>query len=304
MKVVDILARRSYGMSPAGKGRRPGPSRSAERFFCLGAPRVFNRRMDRAQGDESRSEASEADLLTRPRLGADELRASLEAVRVAQAAARARARSETRWARAMAVGALMLVGATAWAAAHRPGRAHPAASGPSVTSAATPPVQAISTPPAQGIATPPQAVAAPREAAAAERPAPPEVVAPTERSGRAVPRDDGAERAACDAAFSQRSWPAVATTCAAAFEARPDSALAMRVAQAEHRRGLIAVAAGWARKALALDAELPEAFVIVAHAEAGAGRSGSAAEAYRRYLALAPRGWHAAEARRALRAER
>jgi hypothetical protein len=78
----------------------------------------------------------------------------------------------------------------------------------------------------------------------------------------------------------------------------------MRVAQAQHRRGHIAIAADWARKALALDADIPEAFVIVAHAERDAGHERDAAAAYRRYLALAPRGWHAAEARRALRAER
>jgi predicted TPR repeat methyltransferase len=76
------------------------------------------------------------------------------------------------------------------------------------------------------------------------------------------------------------------------------------VAQAQHRRGHIASAADWARKALALDAEIPEAFVIVARAEVGGGHPRAAADAYRRYLTLAPRGWHAAEARRALRALR
>ena len=78
----------------------------------------------------------------------------------------------------------------------------------------------------------------------------------------------------------------------------------MRVAQAQHRRGQIALAAGWARKALALDADIPEAFVIVAHAERSAGHEQAAADAYRRYLTLAPHGWHAAEARRALRSDR
>jgi Tfp pilus assembly protein PilF len=78
----------------------------------------------------------------------------------------------------------------------------------------------------------------------------------------------------------------------------------MRVAQAQHRRGHLATAADWARKALALDANIPEAFVIVARAELGADHDRAADDDYRRYLALAPRGWHAAEARRALRAER
>jgi hypothetical protein len=44
--------------------------------------------------------------------------------------------------------------------------------------------------------------------------------------------------------------------------------------------------------------------VIVARAEVGQGHARAAADAYRRYLTLAPRGWHAAEARRALRANR
>jgi predicted TPR repeat methyltransferase len=190
----------------------------------------------------------------------------------------------------------MAVGVTAWAAAHRPPKARAGATGPKVAAAATP-----------SVATPSRSasIAPPARGAANRSPAPSAAVAPTERSGAAVPGGTGGKVALCDAAFEQRSWTAVASTCAAAFEARPrESALAMRVAQAQHRRGHTASAADWARKALALDAEIPEAFVIVARAEAGAGHARAAADAYRRYLTLAPRGWHAAEARRALRAER
>jgi len=74
----------------------------------------------------------------------------------------------------------------------------------------------------------------------------------------------------------------------------------MRVAQAQHRRGNIAAAGEWASRAIDLDASLPEAFVIQAHAATLEGDTGAAAAAYRRYLALAPRGWHSAEARQAL----
>ena len=251
--------------------------------------------METAQENESRQDLADVDPLARFRLGSDELRASLEAVRSAQASARARARTETRWARAIAAGALMAVGATAWAAAHRPPRAR--ATGPRVALAATPSVAAPQTAPS--IALPP------REAPPAVRPASSEAVEPTERSGAAVPGDSGGQVALCDAAFEQRSWTAIASTCAAAFEARPrESALAMRVAQAQHRRGRLAISADWARKALAVDADIPEAFVIVARAEVGVGHARAAADAYRRYLTLAPRGWHAAEARRALRAAR
>jgi hypothetical protein len=251
--------------------------------------------METAQATESRQDLPEVDPLARPRLGPDALQASLEAVRSAQAAARARARTETRWARVIAGGALMAMGATAWAAAHRPPKARTIANGPRVDAVAL-----VAMPQAAPSITLP-----PSEPPPAARPAPSEAVAPTERPVAAVAGDSGDEVASCNAAFEQRSWVAVASTCGAAFAARPrDSALAMRVAQAEHRRGHLATAADWARKALALDADIPEAFVIVARAEAGAGHARPAATAYRRYLALAPRGWHAAEARRAVRAER
>jgi hypothetical protein len=257
---------------------------------------VFNRGMETAQASESRQDLAEVDPVARLRLGPHELRASLEAVRSAQAAARARTRRETRWARAITAGALMAVAVTGWAAAHRAPRARAVATGATVAAAAP---QVATPQPAPPIVLPPL------EAPRADRPVPSEGLALGERSGAAVAGESGGQIALCDAAFEQRNWSAIASTCAAAFGARPgESALAMRVAQAQHRRGHLATAADWARKALVLDANIPEAFVIVARAEVGAGHARAAADAYRRYLTLAPRGWHAAEARRALRAER
>jgi hypothetical protein len=75
----------------------------------------------------------------------------------------------------------------------------------------------------------------------------------------------------------------------------------MKVAQAFHARGRYADAGTWARRALVLNDVDPEALVIVAHAERRAGHPAAAKSAYRRYLVLAPRGWHAAEARAAVR---
>lgn len=247
--------------------------------------------METAQEGESRQELSEGEPMVGLRLGADDLRTSLEAVRRAQSAARSRARRETRWARLVAVGALMAVGATAWAAVHRPRKERPVAAAPTVATAP----QVAAPQAAPSIATPP------KESPPAERPASTETVAPTVAvAGGAVGMSE-----LCDAAFEQRNWTAITATCSAAFELHPqDGALAMRVAQAHHRHGRVATAAEWARKAIAIDADTPEAFVIVAHAEAGAGHPRAASDAYRRYLALAPRGWHAAEARRALRGER
>jgi hypothetical protein len=258
--------------------------------------------METAQPSEAPQDVVEVDLPSRRLSGSEEFRASLEAVRSAQAAARARARRETRWARVIAVGFLMAAGATAWAAAHRPTKertkARAITTTPSVAAATVPP--SIATPEAT-----PSLAPRPPEAPPVAPPAPPVAIAPTERFGAAIKGDDGDRVALCDAAFANRSWPSVASTCVAAFEARPrDSALAMRVAQAEHRRGHSAIAADWARKALALEADLPEAFVLIARAEKESGHATTAADAYRRYLTLAPRGWHAAEAHRALAAAR
>jgi hypothetical protein len=216
----------------------------------------------------------------------DEVRASLAAVKSAQAAARSRARRETRLARLALLGGMMAIGATAWAAARRPPKAH-------VTASPTPMLAAAVAAPTAPVAAPPL-----------EQPAPAEAAAPAEQPAASAIGNLGRTEL-CDAAFEQRHWLAIKATCAAAFEAKPqDSALAMRVAQAEHRRGHIAQAGDWARKALALDANIPEAQVIVARAEVQAHHGAEAADAYRSYLKLAPRGWHAREARRALRAAR
>jgi hypothetical protein len=182
------------------------------------------------------------------------------------------------------------MGVTAWAAAHRPARARTIAA----VAASAPAVQA------------PPSIAPPAiEVPAAERPALAPTLPQAEKPASAAATGSPEQVAPCDEAFAQRSWSAIASTCAAAFEARPqDGALAMRVAQAEHRRGHVASAADWARKALAVDPAIPEAFVIVARAEVAAGHARAGADAYQRYLALAPRGWHASEARRALRAAR
>lgn len=247
--------------------------------------------METAQENEALPVPTEVDPLARPRLGAEAVRASLEAVRVAQVAARTRARRETRWARLITVGALSAMGVTAWAAAHRPARAR--------TAAAVAPVVAAPVQTAPAVAPP--AIEVP----AVERPAIAPALPQAEKPASAAATGSPEQVAPCDEAFAQRSWPTIASTCATAFEARPqDGALAMRVAQAEHRRGHVASAADWARKALAVDAEIPEAFVIVARAEVAAGHARAGADAYQRYLALAPRGWHASEARRAIRAAR
>jgi hypothetical protein len=111
--------------------------------------------------------------------------------------------------------------------------------------------------------------------------------------------------AACREAYDHHRWRAAVDACASAFEASPqDAAVAMKVAQAQHARAHYADAGDWARRALALEDADPEAYVILAHAERRAGHPAAVRNAYHQYLLLAPRGWHASEARAALRGGR
>jgi hypothetical protein len=212
---------------------------------------------------------------------ADEFHASVEALHVAQEKAAARARGETLRARLIVI-SLVSVAAILVAnlAGHRPFGRRPAVAAPPVAIA-----------PALTVA-PPTATAAPQVGPVAA------IAGPAVGAGLAAGPDRLAD---CNAAADEGRWATVVSACSAAFAAHAgDSGLAMRVAQAEHRRGHTAAAGTWAHKAIAIDPTLPEAYVIVAHAEIEAGNHGRAATAYRRYLILAPRGWHAAEARRAL----
>ena len=110
----------------------------------------------------------------------------------------------------------------------------------------------------------------------------------------------------CDtSAVRTAAWRLSPEACARAFDADPtNAALALAVGQAEHARGRLTEAAQWAKRALALDPKAAEAYVLVARADLENGRREDAGAAYRHYLELAPRGWHHAEARRALRGPR
>jgi len=235
---------------------------------------------------------------------ADEARASMEAVRAAQEAARVRARRQTAQARRWFAGsviATVLVGFVAgppvarWrharAQAAVPAPAH--ASAPKLTAAAPePPV--VSATQAPVVAAPPVAAApvAAQPLPAAALPAP------------AVTPPDGVEPdRACDTALVRGApWRLSPDACARAFAAAPnDAALALAVAQAEHAHAHLGKAAEWAHRALTLDPNAAEAYVIIGRAAAAAGRADDARAAYGRYLELAPRGWHRAEARAAAR---
>lgn len=213
----------------------------------------------------------------------DAVRASLEAVKAAQAAARERARRETRQARAVVAGvaaAVAIGGLVAWPRVHRtkPQRAATVVPAPAPQPPALAPRQ-------------PAVVAAPGGTAA------------DERGAAAIP--DPALFTACQDSYQDKRWRAASAACAAAFEARPDDAkLALRVAEATYARDDLTEAREWARRTLALDDKQADALAIIARSEQRTGHPEAAAQAFRSYLQLAPHGWHAAEARAALRKDR
>jgi hypothetical protein len=102
----------------------------------------------------------------------------------------------------------------------------------------------------------------------------------------------------CDRARSVGDPRRILADCArAASEPDAPSDLLALLARLELERGAFAKAASRARRAIALDPNLAEAYAYLGFAEAEAGRRREAMAAYRRYLALAPRGSYAEDVR-------
>jgi tetratricopeptide (TPR) repeat protein len=217
-----------------------------------------------------------------------EVLASLEAVRVAQENARRRARRETLHARiwfVVLVGAVGvgIAGLKPWWARHGQLRTAEAVHPSSVAR---------------------QPLAEPAVVAAGAASGMPQAATEAAPLGVLSPSNHLDATEGCDkASIRTAPWRLSPEACTRAFEAEPNNAsLALVVAQAEHARGRFAEAAQWARRAIDLDPSTAEAYVIIARAEADNGRHAQARRAYRSYLKLAPKGWHHAEARAALRA--
>ncbi len=236
----------------------------------------------------------------------DEARASLEAVRVAQEAARLRARRQTTQARIwlialLGAGALAAVTVGPRVARWRHARAQAATPArPSLVVAASaasaaPIAAPATTSPAAVETRKPEPPVTARSAAAVALAAP---VAAQDKARDVAGADEG-----CDTALIRTApWRLSPPACARLFESDPTNAsLALAIAHAEHGNSRFAEAAQWAKRALALDANAAEAYVIIARADVKDGRRDDAVTAYRRYLELAPRGWHATEARTAVR---
>jgi tetratricopeptide (TPR) repeat protein len=253
----------------------------------------------------------------------EEARASLAAVRAAQEAARLRARRETvrtrLWFGAIVAAIAVAVVVIGPRAKHAPAGARrmeaavagsaAAASDPASTRTST--GRPLDTPQPGSGAGVPDSLKAPVAAAGAalSGPAVPAASAPggvaPEAASAASATENPETVAACGDTFRERKWRLSIEACTQAFAARPkDAGLALKVAKSYYARARGVEAGQWASKAIALDPTLAEAFVLVARADGKAGETGRAVEAYRRYLALAPRGWHAPEARAAVRAHR
>jgi tetratricopeptide (TPR) repeat protein len=231
-----------------------------------------------------------------------EVRASLEAVRVAQEAARARARRQTVQTRiwfALLLGTVALCAVAFGPRLARLARLRHAPAPVAAPVAAPAQPAAMPAPPepvAPSIAAPavaPAITSAPETPA----PAPAPAAAPTKARGGAAADEE------CDTSLVRKTpWLLSPEACARAFDADPRNAsLALGIAHAEHVRGRGAEAAQWAQRALEIDPNRAEAYVLIARADKASGRPDDARAAYQRYLELAPRGWHKTEARTALR---
>jgi len=236
----------------------------------------------------------------RPALS-NEVRASLDAIRVARDAARERARRQTVHARLWFAIMLAAAAGVAFAAAPRIARWRHARTQVATraqqprkslqpTAALSQPAAPLPQPAAPSIASP-----APVVPAAALQIADAPAAAPAKASD-AQPDNE------CDAAAIRHApWRLSPDACARAFAVDPTNAsLALAVAHASLVRGRFAAADEWARRALALDPKTAEAHVIIARAATATDRADDARAAYQRYLELAPRGWHRAEAHAAV----
>jgi tetratricopeptide (TPR) repeat protein len=217
------------------------------------------------------------------------MRASLSKVHAAVAETRARNQRETMKARLLVGTALVTFAVGVVVTRTRTARkALPA----EPTVAAIAPLAARSAP----VLAAPE-LATPISAARTALPEAPAVAAPETSTANA-----GAV-AECETLCEHHRWRQAAEPCAMAIKLRPDdAALYLGLAQSAHARNRLAEAGEWAKRASALDPNLAEAFIIQAHAEADVGDTAAAGRDFRRYLSLAPRGWHAKEARKALHA--
>jgi len=217
----------------------------------------------------------------------DDVRASLEAVRAAQLAARRRARRETLRVRVVAAGiaAVVIVGVFVVRPRLRAGRVALAAT-PTKVSPALPQTDSSGASAAARVAgtTPAGGLLA---AGVSELPV---------RAPAAFP-PVVADAVECHDHYANKRWKAAADSCTAAFAAKPDDAeLALHATEALYARDRLSEARDWAQRTLALAPNQAVALGILGRVERRSGDLEAAARTFRRYLAVAPRGWQAPEA--------
>jgi tetratricopeptide (TPR) repeat protein len=106
----------------------------------------------------------------------------------------------------------------------------------------------------------------------------------------------------CRQAFTRRKYKDIVDTCGRALDSKPSAAdLAVMLAETEFDRGRPVQALAWAKKAVAADPGLADAYVYIGGAEQSAGRAQAAKAAYQKYLELAPNGRHAQDLRAIVR---
>jgi len=244
--------------------------------------------LDDIGSDDGRFRHPSSARLGFPSRNDEAVKASLAAVRQAREAALLRRRRQG-WTARLGLLGLIGLGMAAWPSAHRLYKNRQTKG-----SAAVSPAKARAT---ASVATARTPMAAPAAASAPAHAVPP----------AATPAENANVEetvASCEDTFAARQWHVAADRCAEAFALAPERAdLALEVAKAQHARGRFAESIAWANTTLKLAPQDAEAFAIIARSERHAGHTQEANAAYRRYLALAPRGWHAREARRALRGD-
>jgi hypothetical protein len=186
---------------------------------------------------------------------------------------------------------------------------------PPAPPAAEPVAAAAAVPAAAVIPAPPPAavpVVAAEAPAAAVIPAPPPAAVPVVAAAvvpvvasapvaapEVAPAGDfAALEQTCRSAYGKRRYRDVLDSCGRALDARPEAApLAALIAEMEFDRGRLGQALTWARKAVAVDPNLADAYVFIGGAEQHSGHADAARTAYLKYLELAPRGRYASDLR-------
>ncbi len=114
----------------------------------------------------------------------------------------------------------------------------------------------------------------------------------------AVATQPARQLAECRAAFARNRIREALTACTAAVAASPNSAEALTMlAHTELNRGRLARANELAQRAVTIDPNLADAYVIIGGVHQDSGQNRDAKAAYRRYLQLAPHGRYAEELR-------